>query len=178
MLDTALVDKCADPSLTGAVVEQLIEAAGYEDPLAVTVKSDGRLVLIPKSKTLDEAMQVVCNYVGHAVVRIGLTQYPAGIGMTDVSELKPDLIDSCQNLHIGIAMFAKVIRIVAHWYGNPTDKKVFPHIFDDAIYAWKQETLKVRAYFSHRIPEDPCSGTGTRRRLKMSCRLRPMLPYP
>lgn len=34
-------------------------------------------------------------------------------------------------------MFAKVLRIVAKWYGNPKSQDAFPHIFGDAIYAWK-----------------------------------------
>ena len=33
-------------------------------------------------------------------------------------------------------MFAKILRIVRKWYGNPTSAEVFPQIFDDAVYAW------------------------------------------
>ena len=38
---------------------------------------------------------------------------------------------------MGTAMFAKVLRIVVKWYGNPTSQEVFPQIFEDAVYAWK-----------------------------------------
>jgi hypothetical protein len=34
-------------------------------------------------------------------------------------------------------MFAKILRIVTKWYGNPTGGQVFPQIFEDAVYAWK-----------------------------------------
>ena len=137
MLDAALIQKCADPSLKAAIVEQFVAAAGSNDPLAVTVKSGGHLILVPKAKTSDEAMAIVRQYVGQAVVRVGLTQFPAGIGIKDVADLKPDLVDSCENLRKGTAMFAKVLRIVAKWYGNPKSDEVFPQIFEDSVYAWK-----------------------------------------
>ena len=137
MLDAAIIEKCTDPSLTPAIVEQFIAAAGSSDPLAVTVKSGGRLILVPKAKTPDEALALIRQYVGQAVVRVGLTQFPAGVGIKDASELKPDLVDACENLRTGTKMFAKILRIVAKWYGNPTTKEVFPQIFEDAVYAWK-----------------------------------------
>ncbi|MFK0278723.1 TraH family protein [Ensifer sp. NPDC090286] len=137
MLDAALIQQCADPSLKPAIVEQFVSATGSNDPLAVTVKSGGRLILIPKATTPDEAMAIVRRYVGQAVVRVGLTQFPAGVGIKDASELKPELVDACENLRKGTAMFAKVLRIVAKWYGNPKTQDVFPQIFEDAVYAWK-----------------------------------------
>jgi len=36
--------------LTPAIVEQFIAAAGSSDPLAVTVKSGGRLILVPEGE--------------------------------------------------------------------------------------------------------------------------------
>lgn len=137
MLDAALIQQCADPSLKPAIVEQFVTAAGANDPLAVTVKSGGRLILVPKATTPDEAMAIVRQHVGEAVVRVGLTQFPAGVGVKDASELKPDLVDPCENLREGTTMFAKVLRIVAKWYGNPKSDDVFPQIFEDAVYAWK-----------------------------------------
>ncbi|OWV64152.1 conjugal transfer protein TraH [Rhizobium sp. R339] len=137
MLDAALIQHCADPSLKPAIVEQFVSAAGANDPLAVTVKSGGRLILVPKAALPDEAMAIVRQYVGQAVVRVGLTQYPAGVGVKDAADLKSDLVDPCENLRKGTAMFAKVLRIVAKWYGNPKSDDVFPQIFDDAVYAWK-----------------------------------------
>ncbi|CCM79456.1 TraH family protein [Rhizobium mesoamericanum] len=137
MLDPALIKECADPSLKPAIVEQFVMAVGSGDPLAVTVKSGGRLILVPKATSAEEAMAIVRQYAGQAVVRVGLTQFPAGVGVKQASDLKPDLVDACDNLRKGTAMFAKVLRIVAKWYGNPTSKEVFPQIFEDAIYAWK-----------------------------------------
>lgn len=136
MLDAALIGKCADPYLTPAIVEQFVQAVGSPDPHAITVKSGGRLILIPKAKTPDEAMDVIREHVGRAVVRVGLTQFPAGVGIKDASELKPGLVDACENLKMGTKMFAKILRIVAKWYGDPT-KDVFPQTFEDAVHAWK-----------------------------------------
>ena len=137
MLDAALIQQCADPSLKPAVVERFVAAAGSSDPLAVTVKSGGRLILVPKATSAEQTMTIVRQYVSQAVVRVGLTQFPAGVGIKDVADLKPDLVDPCENLREGTAMFAKVLRIVAKWYGNPKSDDVFPQIFEDAVYAWK-----------------------------------------
>ncbi|MBB2755842.1 UNVERIFIED_ORG: hypothetical protein GGI57_006593 [Rhizobium aethiopicum] len=136
MLDAALIQQCADHSLKPAIVEQFVTAAGSNDPLAVTVKSGGRLILVPKATSPDEAMAIVRQYVGQAVVRVGLTQFPAGVGVKDAAHMNPDVVDPCENLRKGTAMFAKVLRIVAKWYGNPKSD-VFPQIFEDAVYAWK-----------------------------------------
>ena len=137
MLESALIEKCADPSLTPAIVRQFVETAGAPEPLAITVKSGGRLILVPKPTTPDDAMAIVREHVGRAVVRVGLTQLPAGVGVKDAAELKPDVVDACENLRMGTKMFAKIMRIVAKWYGNPTSKDVLPQIFEDAVFSWK-----------------------------------------
>ncbi|NEJ81525.1 conjugal transfer protein TraH [Rhizobium leguminosarum] len=152
MLDAALIKECADPSLKPAIIEQFVTDAGSSDPLAVTVKSGGRLILVPKSASAEEAMAIVRQYAGQAVVRVGLTQFPAGVGVKEATDLKPDLVDPCQNLRKGTAMFAKVLRIVAKWYGNTTSKDVFPQIFEDAIYAWKTGEFEGVSVFQ---AEDP-----------------------
>jgi len=152
MLDAALIQQCADPSLKPAIVEQFVTAAGANDPLAVTVKSGGRLILVPKATSPDEAMAVIRKYVGQTVVRVGLTQFPAGVGVKDAADLKPDLVDPCENLRKGTAMFAKVLRIVAKWYGNPKSDDVFPQIFEDAVYAWKTGEFEGVSVFQ---AEDP-----------------------
>ncbi|MCA2380128.1 conjugal transfer protein TraH [Agrobacterium genomosp. 3 str. RTP8] len=152
MLDAALIKECADPSLKPAIIEQFVMAAGSDDPLTVTVKSGGRLILVPKAASTDEAMAIVRQYAGQAVVRVGLTQFPAGVGVKELGELKPDLVDPCQNLRRGTAMFAKVLRIVAKWYGNPTSKDVFPQVFEDAAYAWKTGEFEGVSVFQ---AEDP-----------------------
>jgi hypothetical protein len=138
--------------LKPAIIEQFVTAAGSNDPLAVTVKSGGRLILVPKAMTPDEAMAIVRQYVGQAVVRVGLTQFPAGVGLKEAADLKPDLVDACENLRKGTAMFAKVLRIVAKWYGNPKTDDVFPQIFEDAIYAWKTGEFEGVSVFQ---AEDP-----------------------
>jgi len=152
MLDAALIKECADPSLKPAIVERFVQAVGSDDPLAITVKSGGRLILIPKPKTPEEAIEIVRENIAGSVVRVGLTQIPAGIGMRDPSELKVDLVDPCVNLRMGTGMFAKILRIVAKWYGNPTSEEVFPQLFDDAIHAWRTGKFEGESVFQ---AEDP-----------------------
>ncbi|NTB87962.1 conjugal transfer protein TraH [Agrobacterium tumefaciens] len=152
MLEAALIKECADPSLKPAIVEQFVQAVGSEDPLAITVKSGGRLILVPKPKTPEEAIAIVRENIGGSIVRVGLTQIPAGIGLKDASELKADLVDPCTNLRMGTTMFAKILRIVAKWYGNPTSAEVFPQLFDDAVHAWQTGKFEGESVFQ---AEDP-----------------------
>ncbi len=152
MLDAALIKECADPSLKPAIVEQFVQAVGSGDPLAISVRSGGRLILIPKPKTSEEAIEIVRENIGRSIVRVGLTQIPAGIGLKDASELKVDLVDPCVNLRMGTAMFAKILRIVAKWYGNPTSEEVFPQLVDDAIHAWRTGKFEGESVFQ---AEDP-----------------------
>lgn len=137
MLDAALIKECADPSLKPAIVEQFVQAVGSDDPLVIAVKSGGRLILVPKPKTAEEAIEIVRENIDSSIVRVGLTQIPAGIGLKDASELTAEIVDPCANLRTGTAMFAKILRIVAKWYGNPTSEEVFPQLFDDAVHAWR-----------------------------------------
>lgn len=152
MLEAALIKECADPSLKPAIVEQFVQAVGSEDPLAITVRSGGRLILIPKPKTPEEAIEIIRDNIGGSVVRVGLTQIPAGIGLKDASELSVDLVEPCANLRTGTGMFAKILRIVAKWYGNPTNEEVFPHLFDDAVHAWQTGKFEGESVFQ---VEDP-----------------------
>lgn len=91
MFDPALITKCADPDLKPAIVEEFIAKAGSPNPLMVTVRSGDRLILVPLAKTSEEAMAIVSKYVGNAVVRVGVTQYPAGVGIKDASEFETRL---------------------------------------------------------------------------------------
>lgn len=75
-------------------------------------------------------MALIRQHVGKAVVRVGVTQYPAGLGVTNASELKLDLVDACANVRMGTKLFGKVYRIVTKWYGNPVHEA-----FDDATLA-------------------------------------------
>lgn len=132
MIDAATIHQCADPGLKPAIVEKFIRAVGAPDPLAVTIRTGNRVILVTPPKTPDDAMELVRRYVGQATVRVGVTQYPAGLGVTDVAELKPNLVDACANIRMGTALFGKVYRIVTKWYGAPVDEA-----FGDAIDAWK-----------------------------------------
>jgi len=147
MLDIALINECADPSLRPAIVEKFVEVAGSPDPLTITVNSGGRLILVPKATTADSAMEIIRQNVGRAVVRVGLTQFPAGVVLKEASELTPDLVEPCANLRMGTLMFAKILRIVTKWYGNPKSDDAFPQIFEDAVYAWKTGEFEGMAVF-------------------------------
>ncbi|WP_172691168.1 TraH family protein [Rhizobium rhizogenes] len=147
MVDAALIEQCADPGLKPAIVAQFIERAGSEDPLAVTVRSGNRVVLVPKPTTTDETLALIRENLGRNTVRVGITQYPAGLGIVEAGQLTPDLVDACENIRMGTALFAKVYRIVAKWYGNPTAKEALPQVFDDAIIAWQTGYFEGTAVF-------------------------------
>ncbi|MBB3138955.1 hypothetical protein FHS26_006735 [Rhizobium pisi] len=149
MVDAAFILKCADPGLKPAIVEKFIAQAGSSDPLTVTVRSGNSVILMPQAKTPDEAMALIGEYVGQAIVRVGITQYPAGLGIKDVSELKPDLVDACKNIRMGTALFGKVYRIVTKWYGNAVDEA-----FEDAIISWKSGYFEGTAVFRAPDPGD------------------------
>lgn len=153
--DADFLRTCADSSLKPAIVEQFVKQAGSPDPLAVTVRSGKRVILVPPVKTPEQALAVIREHVGKAVVRVGVTQYPAGIGVRDVSELTPALVDPCENIRMGTALFGKVWRIVLKWYGNPTAEEVMPQVLDDALDAWKTGKFEGTAVFSAPDPGEP-----------------------
>ncbi|MBY2918429.1 conjugal transfer protein TraH [Rhizobium leguminosarum] len=152
MVEAALIQQCADPALKPAIAEQFIERAGSEDPLTVTVRSGNRVVLVPKATNSKEALALIRDNLGRNTVRVGITQYPAGLGILEAGALKPDLVDSCANIRMGTALFGKVYRVVAKWYGNPTDKDVLPQVFDDAIIAWQTGYFEGAAVFRTQDP--------------------------
>ncbi len=57
MLDAALIQQCAEPLVEAPDRRAVRDRAGQMNPLAVTVKSGGRLILIPKATSRDEAMR-------------------------------------------------------------------------------------------------------------------------
>jgi hypothetical protein len=152
MVDAALIKECSDPSLKPAIVEQFIERAGAPDPLVVTVRSGDRVVLVPRPNTAEEALAIIRENLGRNTVRVGITQYPAGFGIVETGQLKPDLVDACENIRMGTALFAKVYRIVIKWYGNPNERQALPQVFDDAIIAWQTGYFEGVAVFR---AEDP-----------------------
>ncbi len=151
MLDAALIKECADPSLKPVIVEQFVQAVGSDDPLAITVKSGGRLILIPKPKTPEEAIKIVRENIAGSIVRVGLTQIPAGIGLKHASELKVDLVEPCANLRMGTGMFAKILRIVAKWYGIRQAKRFSRSCSMTRSTPGEPVSSRVRACFKLRI---------------------------
>jgi hypothetical protein len=155
MIDMAIIEKCADPSLAPSIVEQFIRAAGSDDPLAISVKVGGRLVLVPKPADPVMGVDAIRNYVGQAVVRVGITQFPVGVGISEISQLTPEIFETCANLGMGSALFAKVARIVTKWYGRPTNPEVLPQMIDDAIYAWRTGVFEGTRVFQAEDPGGP-----------------------
>ncbi|ACM30978.1 MULTISPECIES: TraH family protein [Rhizobium/Agrobacterium group] len=154
MVDAALIKECSDPGLKPAIVEQFIERAGAPDPLAVAVRSGNRVVLVPRAKTAEKALALIRDNLGRNTVRVGITQYPAGLGIVEAGQMKPNLVDACENIRMGTALFAKVYRIVTKWYGNPTQKEVLPQVFDDAIIAWQTGYFEGTAVFRAPDPSE------------------------
>jgi len=154
MIDAVLIQQCADTALRPEIVEMFIDRAGSQDPMAITVRSGNRIVLVPKPTTPDEALALIRDNLGRNTVRVGITQYPAGLGIMEAGQLKPDLIEPCENIRMGTALFAKVYRIVTKWYGSPTAKDVLPQVFDDAIIAWQTGYFEGTAVFRAEEPGD------------------------
>jgi hypothetical protein len=142
MVDAALVHACADPALKPAIVERFLAKVGMDDPLAVSIRAGSRVILVPPAKTPDEALTLVRHWVGEAEVRVGITRYPASVGVKNPSEIGADLFEPCANLRMGTALFGKVWRIVVKWYGAAV-----PEAFNDAILAWRTGTFEGKAVF-------------------------------
>lgn len=155
MLEAALMEKCADPSLDVHVVEAFVRAVGNGDPLAVTVRVGPKRILTEKADTLDEALAVARRYVGNATVRVGMTSYPAHLAIGDGMEMFPTLFDACENLRIGTAMFAKIMRIVAAWYGSNASKEALPYILSDSLQAWVSGEFDGKDVFQAEDPDRP-----------------------
>ncbi len=164
MLDAVLIQQCADPSLKPAIIEQFIAKAGSQDPLTVTVRAGNRVVLVPKPTTPEAALALIRDNLGRNTVRVGITQYPAGLGIVEAGQLKPEMVEPCENIRMGTALFANVFRIVMKWYGNPTAKEVMPQVMEDALIAWQTGYFEGVAVFraedpGEAKPAEPPQGT-------------------
>ncbi|SCX22930.1 conjugal transfer protein TraH [Agrobacterium sp. DSM 25558] len=149
MIDAAFIKQCADPTLSVEIVQQFVQEIGVTDPHQVTVKSGNRTFAVPTPKTAEEAMDLTKQYLGQAVVRVGLTQYPAGFGIQSADELSMNLFEPCENLRMGTALFSKVYRIVSKWYGNPR-----PEAFEDAMLSYASGYFEGQNVFKAEGPGD------------------------
>ncbi len=149
MIDADFIKQCADPRLSIEIVQQFVQEIGASDHLQVTVKSGNRTFAVPKPTTAEEALDLTKKYVGQAVVRVGLTQYPAGIGIKNADELSLKLFDSCENLRMGTAMFSKIYRIATKFYGNPR-----PEAFEDALISYASGYFEGENVFYAEDPGD------------------------
>lgn len=112
MIDVDLVQQCADPRLEVAIVQQFVAEMNAPERLTIRVFQRDKMVLVPTPKSAKEAVATTRQWVGKANVRVGLTQYPAGLGVADPSEIGLELFDTCENLRLGTELFGKVLRIV------------------------------------------------------------------
>lgn len=147
MIEAPLIHQCADPQIEIATVERFIAEAGSDNPLSVTITSDDRIILPRAPQNADDAVRLIQRFVGQATVRVGVTQYPAGYGVTDAKEISTDLVDACQNIRMGSALFGKVHRIVAHAHGEAG-----PGTFREALAAWRTGTFQGAYVFGEADP--------------------------
>lgn len=132
MIDAALIHQCTDPQIEIAIIERFIDEAGSDNPLSVTITAGDRIILPKLPRNADDAVRLIQRFVGQATVRVGVTQYPAGYGVSDPTEISADLVDACKNIRMGSALFGKVYRIVAHARGEDGQG-----VFREAIAAWR-----------------------------------------
>jgi hypothetical protein len=155
MFDAAMIKQCADPALKPAIVEKFVSAVGSDNPLAISITSGKRVILVPPSSTPEDAVSLIRSYLGHAVVRVGITQLPAGVGTADPSEITTEVVDPCTNIKLGTQLFGKIYRIVVKWYGAPRDEAL-----TDAISAWKTGYFDGEYVFSQPDPGPPKANGG------------------
>ncbi|WP_374618785.1 conjugal transfer protein TraH [Devosia sp.] len=132
MFDAAFLEQCADPGVKIEIVERFIAAVGTENPLAISITSGNRIILPGLPKTPEEAARLAQRFVGSAVVRAGVTNYPVGVGISDPTEITTDVFDPCTNVRMGTVLFGKVYRIIAHAHGADDGA-----VLGDALEAWR-----------------------------------------
>ena len=147
IIDADLIKECADPRLSVGIVQMFVEEIAAPDANFITLKSGSKTYAIPRPKTADEALKIAKEYVGSAVVRVGVTQYPAGIGVQSPNDLSVNLFDPCENLRMGTAMFSKVYRMATKFYGGPR-----PEAFEDAMISYASGYFEGKSVFH---AEDP-----------------------
>lgn len=147
MFELAFIEQCADPGIEITIAERFIGTVGTDNPLAVSITSGNRVILPEPPTTPEDAMRLVERFVGQAVVRVGVTHYPAGHGIEDVTELDPAMLNACQNIRMGTELFGKVFRIVAHSSGSTKEST-----FSDAVEAWRTGMFEGRYVFGEADP--------------------------
>lgn len=152
MIDAALIHQCADPRLEIAIVERFIAETGSDNPLSVTITSGNRIILPEPPRNADDAVRLIQRFVGQATVRVGVTQYPAGYSVSDAAQISAELVDACQNIRMGSALFGKVYRIVAHARDEDGSS-----VFREAIVAWRTGMFQDAYVFGEADP-GPFSG--------------------
>ena len=112
MIDVDLIQQCADPRLEVAIVQQSVAEMNAPDHLTIREFHGEKMFLVPAPKSAEQAVETTRRWVDQANVRVGLTQYPAGLGVSDTSEIGLELFDTCENLRLGTELFGNVLRIV------------------------------------------------------------------
>ncbi|HMM71624.1 MAG TPA: hypothetical protein PKC22_05290 [Rhodocyclaceae bacterium] len=156
MFDPAIIQQCADPGIEIAIIERFIADAGSTNPLALTISSGNKVILPEPPRTPEAAMRLIERFIGQAVIRVGITQYPAGHGISEASELSPDLVDACANIRMGTALFGKVYRIVAHARGGEGAA-----VLTEAVAAWRTGEFEGVYVFGEPDPGPPVAKMDT-----------------
>ena len=152
MIDADLLHHCVDPRLKGEIAQRFVSEMNAADPFAVRIYQGNKRVLTPPPSTAERAVDIARQWVGRADVRIGVTQYPAGLGLSEPSEITADLFDPCENLSFGTALFGKVLRIVEEVGEVPEAS-----IFDAAIRAYFSGTFEGIQVFNTDDPDSAAS---------------------
>ncbi|SJM30331.1 conserved hypothetical protein [Mesorhizobium delmotii] len=107
MIDAALIQQCADPGLKPAILERFIAEAGSLDPHRSIRR---RVVLVPRQARRMKPWPS-SGSMSAGPSRGSGSLNTRGLGVTEVLELTPDLVDKCANIHLGTKLFGKVYRV-------------------------------------------------------------------
>ena len=132
MIDPELIQMCADPRLEVEIVQQFVAEMNAADHLTLNIWEEGRAILVSKPETIDQAVLTTQDWLGKADVRVGLTQYPAGYGISEANQVAHDLFDTCANLSLGTTLFGKVLRVVSERLDGPAGT-----LFEETITAYR-----------------------------------------
>ncbi len=171
MIDIDLIQQCADPRLEIAVVQQFVAEISAPDHLAIRVFQGDKMILVPAPKSAEQVVKTTRQWVGKANVRVGLTQFPAGLGATDPSEIGLELFDTCENLRLGTELFGKVFRIVGDRERGGDDASEFQTAVQAYFTGWLRENMfSIRKTWSqtHTSKSIPAQGSYRDRTLMQS----------
>jgi hypothetical protein len=112
MIDSIIIENCADPSLYPPLVKPFLERVGAKNPFDLAIVENTKFVL-QRSESSEEAKRHIQNLLGKTALRFGPTAYPIGIGAKNLEDVDYNFLEPCQNIRLGTALFAQVISKVS-----------------------------------------------------------------